>query len=332
MHDSPSKCVLSVRLFTVTDSIDQPESQRPDQHLSQDRPLPERLEAIVREAIAEAAHDGTEVRVSYHLASSSGPIAAHAAEEQHYAASTMKLPMVLAAYRRRDQGTLDLDSMLTVHNSFTSRVGSPFGVDHEDDSDQDVWDAIGSQVSLRWLCRRSIIRSSNLATNLVLEAVGFDAVAEAVAACTADGVQVVRMINDYAAQGSGRSNLVTAAGLNAMVAALAAGTAGEPDTCREVLGILADNEVTTDVTQGLPTGTWVAHKNGWVSDAVLDAALVRPGGADDSGGEFVLSAAISGRWPNEKSHAVIGRLAGEAWAERAIWATDSYAHGREDRR
>ncbi|SDT42920.1 serine hydrolase [Microlunatus soli] len=305
----------------MTDSTDQPEPQ----HRTSASSLSERLDAIAQAAVDEAAGSGTAIRVSYQLASASGPIAGRAADDEHYAASTMKLPLVLAAYRGRDQGRLDLDSMLTVHNSFTSRVGSPFGVDVEDDSDHEVWDAMGSQVSLRWLCRRSIIRSSNLATNLVLEAVGFDAVAEAIAACDAGDLRVVRMINDYAAQQVGRSNVVTAAGLNAVLAALAAGTAAEPATCREVLAILADNEVTTDVTQGLPEGTWVAHKNGWVSDAVLDAALIRPGGVDDPEGEFVLSAAVSGRWPNDRSHDVIGRLAAEAWAHRTAWQADSYA-------
>lgn len=304
----------------MTDSTD-PSERRRD--------LQTTLNAIAEEAVAAAAdYDGAELSISYQLASSGGTIAERTPTEQHYAASTMKLPMVLAAYRLRDAGRLDLDSTVTVHNNFTSRVGSPFGVEEEDDSDGEVWAAMGTEVSLRWLCRRAIILSSNLATDLVLEAIGFDAVAEAVQVCGADGVEVVRMINDYAAQESGRSNLVTTAGLNAVLIALASGRAAAPSTCREVLDVLADNEVTTDVTQGLPDGTWIAHKNGWVSDGVLDAALVRPGGRDDGTGEFVLSVAISGRWPNERSHAVIGQLSAASWAERSLWAEqESWSSG-----
>jgi beta-lactamase class A len=274
------------------------------------------MDVIAADAVRSAADDGVEIRISYQLAAAEKVLAERDPDGSHYAASTMKMPLVLAAYRRRDQGTLDLDSTVKVHNSFTSRVGSVFQVDEEDDSDADVWAAMDTEVPLRWLCRRSIIRSSNLATNLVLEAVGFDAVAEAVGACRATGVDVVRMINDYAAQQAGYSNAVTPAGLNAILFALSAGTAAEPATCAEVLAILADNEVTTDVTQGLPDGVWIAHKNGWVSDAVLDAALVRPNGADDRTGEFLLSAAISGTWPNDSSHALIGRLAAEVWEHR----------------
>ncbi|WP_168207516.1 serine hydrolase [Microlunatus elymi] len=262
------------------------------------------------------------LQISYELATPTGVVAAHEPDADHYAASTMKLPLVLAAYRRRDQGTLDLDSTVTVHNSFTSRVGGEFGITREDDSDEEVWAELGRPVTLRWLCRRSIIRSSNLATNLVFEAVGTDAIAEAITVCRADGVRVVRAIEDYAAQREGRGNLVTCHGLNTILLALADGTAAAPGTCGELLGVLADNEVNTDIPPGLPDGTWVAHKNGWVSDAVLDAALIRPRGGDDPTEQFVLTAAVSGQWPNDRSHELIRRLAATAWEQRSHWPSD----------
>jgi beta-lactamase class A len=272
------------------------------------------LAAELMAVIARAIRDEPDIRVSYQVRTAAGVPAESAPKAEHYSASTMKLPLVVAAYRRRDQGTLDLDSTVEVHNSFSSQVGGTFGIDREDDSDEEVWARFGQQVSLRWLCRRSIIRSSNLATNLVLEAVGLDAVRQALAVCRASGVQVVRGIGDYAAQRTGTSNLVTVAGLNAILMALADGTAAESATCREVLGILADNEVATDVRPGLPPGTWVAHKNGWVSDTVLDAALARPHGVDDRTDEFALSVAISGDRPNERSHELIQAIATIVWS------------------
>jgi beta-lactamase class A len=78
--------------------------------------------------------------------------------------------------------------------------------------------------------------------------------------------------------------------------------------------------VATDVRAGLPAGTWVAHKNGWVSDVVLDAALVRPGGAEQSDGEFAISVAVSGKLPNDHSHDLIRSIAGTVWD--SIAATD----------
>ena len=270
------------------------------------------LTALVTEELREAPH----LRISYELATADGVVDALEPNAQHYSASTMKLPLVLAAYRLRDRGRLDLDSTVNVHNSFTSRTGEPYRIDRDEDSDSEVWAALGTEVPLRWLCRRSIIRSSNLATNLVAEAVGFEAVAEVIADCDATGVAVVRGIEDYSAQRAGISNVVTVSGLNKILLALAAGTVAAPGTCAEVLGILADNEVDTDIRPGLPAGTWVAHKNGWVSDGVLDAALVRPAGGADPAGEFALSVAITGDWPNGRAHQLIQRLATAVWDRR----------------
>ncbi|WP_195909192.1 serine hydrolase [Microlunatus sp. Gsoil 973] len=282
-----------------------------------DFPWTEDLQDVLTALVADEVRDGPHLRISYELGTSDRVVAALDPTSQHYAASTMKLPLVLAAYRLRDRGTLDLDSTVTVHNSFTSRTGGPFSIDPDEDSDEEVWAALGTEVPLRWLCRRSIIRSSNLATNLVADAVGFDAVAEVIADCNATGVEVVRGIEDYAAQRAGISNVVTVSGLNRILLALADGTVAEASTCAEVLGILADNQVDTDIRPGLPPGTWVAHKNGWVSDGVLDAALVRPGGAADPDGQFVFSVAISGVWPNERAHELIQRLAGTVWDRRS---------------
>jgi beta-lactamase class A len=283
--------------------------------------LTDAIDRMVSDWIAARTREGvTGVRVSYQVADHTGVLAAREADQEHYAASTMKLPLVLAAYRLRDRRILDLDSTIKVHNSFISRTGGSFGIDQAEDSDQDVWAAMDQKVPLRWLCRRAIIRSSNLATNLVFEQVGLADIAATLAACHAAGVQVVRPIGDFAAQREGSSNLVTADGLNAILLALAAGTAADPRTCAEVLDILADNEVATDVRAGLPAGTWVAHKNGWVSDVVLDAALVRPGGAEQSDGEFAISVAVSGKLPNDHSHDLIRSIAGTVWD--SIVATD----------
>src|SRR4051794_17077739 len=57
------------------------------------------------------------------------------ADEEHYAASTIKLPLVMAAYRLADTGRLDLGSPIEVHNEFASALdGSAFGLDREEDS------------------------------------------------------------------------------------------------------------------------------------------------------------------------------------------------------
>ena len=54
----------------------------------------------------------------------------HDALASHYAASTMKLPLVIAAFRRVVRGELDLDAAVSVTGRFASVLdGSPFDLD-----------------------------------------------------------------------------------------------------------------------------------------------------------------------------------------------------------
>src|SRR5690348_15415533 len=58
----------------------------------------------------------------------------------HYPASTMKLPLLVAAYLRAERGDLDLDAEFDVHNTFRSALdGSPFHLDENDDQDPETW-------------------------------------------------------------------------------------------------------------------------------------------------------------------------------------------------
>ena len=72
----------------------------------------------------------------------------HEADRVHYAASTMKLPLLVAAYRRHERGELDLDGEVPVHNDHRSAYdGSPFSLDQGDDQDDETWARIGTTAS-----------------------------------------------------------------------------------------------------------------------------------------------------------------------------------------
>ncbi|MBM7797162.1 beta-lactamase class A [Microlunatus panaciterrae] len=234
------------------------------------------------------------------------------ADARHYAASAMKLPLVLACYRRADEGRLDLQSPILVHNEFISRVGGTFEVDRTDDSDPEVWGRVGQHVPLAWLCRRSLVRSSNLATNLVLAAVGLPAVTATLADLGADGVEVVRGIGDFAAADRGLTNVITTRGLTTLLLALGDQTAGSSQACAAVLEMLAANEIDTEIRAALPEGTYVAHKNGWVTGVLHDAALIRPSDA----AELVLSVATTGGWNEGSARGFIHAIAAQVWRHR----------------
>lgn len=242
---------------------------------------------------------------------------AYGAEQQHYAASTMKLALVIAAYREAELGRLDLDSPVAVHDGFASAAdGSVYCLDRADDSDPRVWQRLGSTVSLRWLCYRAIVRSSNLATNLVLEHTGPDAIEQALAAIGATGSRVTRGIEDAAAREAGRRNLVTAADLAASLQMLTSGSLLSKAGTAEVLAVLAAQQINDAIPAGLPTGTRVAHKSGWIEGVSHDAAIIGPADSDP----FVFVMCTTSELAERESLDLIAAGAAAAWADREVLA------------
>lgn len=256
------------------------------------RPLPPSpdLAAAVEDRVRvllDTAASPPEATVSVWLGDLDGRVLlARAADAVHYAASTMKLPLVVAAYRLHGRGALDLDAPVPVHNSFASAAdGSPFSLDQTEDQDDETWDRIGDVCTLRVLAEHALVKSGNLATDLVLEHVG----AHEVAAVLADAgcsprTRIPRGIEDLAAARAGLNNLVTAEDLGRVLVGVAARTLASPSACAEVEEVLRRQEHRDGIPAGLPPQVHVANKTGWVEGITHDMALVRP----DHGTPFVL--------------------------------------------
>ena len=231
----------------------------------------------------------------------------------HYAASTMKLPLLAAAYLRAERGELDLDAEVAVHNDFRSALdGSPFQLTQEDDQDDETWARVGSTQTLRELARHAIVKSGNLATNLLLEQVGPGAVAEVLtrAGCSSDTL-LPRGIGDAVARAAGLDNQVTAADLALVMATIADRRLAQPATCVAVEGVLLGQEHRDGIPAGLPEGISVANKTGWVDGVTHDVALVRPPDREP----YVLAVCTTLDVPEETANALIAAVSAAIWQE-----------------
>ncbi|NGM14447.1 serine hydrolase [Verrucosispora sp. CWR15] len=209
------------------------------------------------------------------------------AEATHYAASTMKLAVLAALHRAAEAGHLDPDAPVEVVNRFTSARpdAPPYSCRRAYDNDGAVWDRLGEQASLRWLAERMIVRSSNLATNLVIEHVGLPAVAQVWQRAGARNSVTGRGIEDFAAREAQITNLVTAADLAALLGAVATGATrpgpiASPAGCTAMLDVLCAQQIRQDIAEGVPAGVRLAHKNGWVRGVRHGAAVVYPADAE----------------------------------------------------
>jgi beta-lactamase class A len=197
------------------------------------------------------------------------------ADAYFHAASTMKLAVLLAVFRQVDRGELPVDAPVHVRNRFTSIVNQePFMLDLGRDADPDVYGHLGKTLSVRELAYWMITKSSNLATNLLVDVIGIHTIQQSLAELEIDGVKVLRGVEDARAFEAGLNNEVTANGLLKLLRLIADGKAYSQRACEEMLDILLDQQYRSGIPAGLPKAARVAHKTGNISTVHHDAGIV----------------------------------------------------------
>jgi beta-lactamase class A len=197
------------------------------------------------------------------------------ADEPFHAASTMKVPVLIELFHQVHEGKLKLDDPLIIKNEFHSLVdGSVYTLDPGDDSEVYLYKAVGQTRTLRQLCELMITVSSNLATNLLIEKLGVENIRATVHSLHADGMNVLRGVEDGKAFAKGLNNTTTARGLQQLMDAVASGQAVDQDSSRQMIEILERQTFNECIPAGLPPGIRVAHKTGEITKIHNDAAIV----------------------------------------------------------
>ena len=237
---------------------------------------PGSLAAALRQRIA--ATPGAEVGLWFHDLATGTTLGIGDTVSFH-AASTMKVPVMFELFRRADAGALSLDDRIPLGNRFASIVdGSPYALSPSDDSDGALYARVGAPISLRELNERMIVRSSNLATNVLIERLDPTRVTSLARTLGGEGVIVRRGVEDGVAFRAGRNNTTTARGLGKLLVALERGEVASAWATIAMRETLMRQEFNDEIPAGLPPGTRVAHKTGWITATTHDAAIVYPPG------------------------------------------------------
>jgi beta-lactamase class A len=235
------------------------------------RPDISQIEGQLRRIIAAS---GAEVAVAYRTLDGRPELVLDA-DKPFHAASTMKVPVMIELFRQARTGALSLDESLPVRNQFHSIVdGSPYALSEGDDSDSEVYAVVGKTMTLRRLCELMITVSSNFAANLLIERLGVDNIRRTVASLGAEGVQVLRGVEDQKAFDKGLNNTTTARGLMVLFDRIAHGSAVSRDADNEMIEILKRQKFNDAIPAGLPPETAVAHKTGSITRIHHDAGIV----------------------------------------------------------
>jgi beta-lactamase class A len=233
--------------------------------------IDQKISASIEERIRKS---GADVAIAFRTLDGRLAYAVHD-EESFHAASTMKIPVMIELFHQARQARLKLDDALLVKNQFHSLAdGSLYALDPADDSEVELYKAAGQTRSLSQLSELMITLSSNLATNLLIEKLGVDNIRAAVHSLHADGMNVLRGVEDNKAFLKGLNNTTTARGLQQLMEAMAHGEAVDQESSRQMIEILERQKFNEGIPAGLPPGTRVAHKTGEITKIHHDAAIV----------------------------------------------------------
>lgn len=265
-------------------------------------PLSQRVEDI-------ASSSGFDVAVSFYDLEA-GESYERLAHETFHAASTMKVPVMLALFEAISRDDLRLDQPVPVRNQFTSILdGSSYVLERGEDGDPDLYDSVGRTLPLQELMRRMIVRSSNLATNLLIEYVGAPKVMELMRAIGANDIRVLRGVEDEKAYAAGMNNTTTAHDLMLVLRTIAEEKAVTPEASDAMADILAHQEFTEGIPAGVPAGTRVANKTGSITKIYHDAAIVYPPGRKP----YVLVVLTRGFDDQKKARKVVQEISAAVW-------------------
>ena len=195
--------------------------------------------------------------------------------EEFHAASTMKTPVMIEAFKKNHEGIISLDDYIEIKNEFKSIVdGSLFKLSSFDDSDKKTYGKIGRYLSLRELIYDMITISSNLATNLVIDYIGHEDINKTMRDLGAKNINVLRGVEDIKAFNEGLSNTTTALDLLKIYDNLALGKVINISLSEEMVDILKKQKYDDIIPKYLPKSIEVAHKDGWINGARHDSGIV----------------------------------------------------------
>jgi beta-lactamase class A len=192
-----------------------------------------------------------------------------------HAASTIKVAFLLAIYKAAEEGRIRLGDTLHVRNRFHSIAGGEvFRVARDRDGDSETHKRLGRSMRVQELARAMIVRSSNLATNVLLDYIGIEQIRRVLNDARIEGVRVRRGVEDNHAFDRGINNEVTANGLVRLFRVLCEERFLRAETREQMLDVLLAQEFRSMIPAQLPNDARVAHKTGEISTVCHDSGIV----------------------------------------------------------
>ncbi len=192
-----------------------------------------------------------------------------------HAASTMKTPVMIEVFKQIAVGNISLDDSLIVTNKFRSIVDSSwYELSLADDSESDLYQAIGKSAAVSDLIEYMITKSSNLANNILIEHLGAEFITQTMKDLGAPDMQVLRGVEDLKAYSQGLNNTTNALSLLVIYEKLANGMVVSKEASESMIEVLKRQHYNDVIPALLPDHVVIAHKTGSISHVHHDSGIV----------------------------------------------------------
>jgi beta-lactamase class A len=185
-------------------------------------------------------------------------------DEEFFAASVIKIPLMVAVYRRIEEGRLSAHSTVEISAS-----------DWSGGAGQMQYEMPGTPHTIEEYLRAMMTESDNVAANALLRTVGgTDYVNRVARSLGAKNTTMYQKLSSERAVVPELDNRSTPRDMATILSRIQAGKAASPESCREMVSLMRGSAHEKWLEEPLPDDVEVADKSGWLYRVYDEAGIV----------------------------------------------------------
>jgi beta-lactamase class A len=188
-------------------------------------------------------------------------------DEEFFSASIIKVPVMVAVYRKVDEGEISFSQMVEIQaDDWASGAGWL------------QWEQPGTKQTVGDLLYLMMGQSDNVATNALVRLVGGrEHVNEVALSLGAKNTVLYQKLSSERAAVPSLDNRTTPRDMATMMEKIATGEAASDASCKDMIALMYQNELDWWLDAGLPANVWAANKAGWLYEVFNEAGIVEDG-------------------------------------------------------
>ena len=187
-------------------------------------------------------------------------------DEEFFSASVIKVPIMVAVFRKIDEGELSLsDTFPTKEGDWAAGAGWM------------QWEDAGQSYAVYDYLYLMMTQSDNVATNALLRKVGgIEYVNEVTKSMGTEDTMLVQKVTSERGAVPLLDNRTTTRDMAVMLEKISNGEAASPESCETMVGIMVENYLESWLVDGVPgdTNVDIANKGGWLYKVYDEVGIV----------------------------------------------------------